>query len=523
MFIRIGTPALRTQTRPGVLTSLTPTLRRIAADDPDRPAIVGRDAHLTYGELHTESRRISAALRGMLASIPSTSGADGHSTHPPIVGICLSAAFDTARAVVAVEAGDRILTVVDAQWPVALQMQSIVTSGMAAIITDVPHLRHALRASGWPGLVFDLADLLDDGSSAPEAPTDDAPTVGPPIDTPFLLLTSSGTTGAPKAFLKTQAQYAANIEVSREHLGAHDGVATFAPGPMSYSLTLYTLFEVIATGGQLHFADSLDELWLTSRVHDERITRLVTIPAAVTTLVDAALRHPGRYDGIELIVTGGAALSASTRADVAEALPHARSIGYFGTGELGFIGDDRAGDEAIRLYPQVEACVRGDDGDDLAPGELGSLWVRSPSCSTDYLPKTSTTSLTDADGWASVHDQGRLRGRDFTFVGRRGDVVTTGGHTLALDDVERAFDGMPGLSACCAITESDERLGTRIALVVEGVAPPAAELRRWAKQHLAPASVPRRWYALSELPRTSGGKIRRAAVADLVALGKERA
>jgi long-chain acyl-CoA synthetase len=32
--------------------------------------------------------------------------------------------------------------------------------------------------------------------------------------------------------------------------------------------------------------------------------------------------------------------------------------------------------------------------------------------------------------------------------------------------------------------------------------------------------VPRRWHHLPEFPRTSGGKIRRAAVADLVALGQ---
>ncbi|MFJ3473837.1 class I adenylate-forming enzyme family protein [Microbacterium maritypicum] len=491
-------------------------LHRIAADDPDRPAIVGRDAHLTYGELHAESRRISATLESQLMMAATTDHPHLPSALPPIVAICLSTAVDIARISVAVEAGPRILTVIDERWPTALQMRLIAATGATALITDAPALKTALRASGWRGPVLRLADLAPTTPNAaePEVPADDAP---------FLLLTSSGTTGAPKAFLKTRAQYAANIEVSREYLGADDRVTTFAPGPMSYSLTLYTLFEVLATGGQLHVADSLDELWLTSRVHDERITRLVTIPAAVTALVDAAPRHPGRYDGIELIVTGGAALSASTRTGVTRALPHARTISYFGTGELGFIGDDRAGDEAIRLYPQVEARVRGDDGDDLAPGELGSLWVRSPSCSTDYLPGTTPTVLTDADGWASVHDQGRLRDRDFTFVGRRGDVVSTGGHTVALDEVDRAFEGMPGLSACCAIAESDERLGTRIALVTEGVGPPAAELRRWAKQHLAPASVPRRWYALPELPRTSGGKIRRAAVADLVALGKERA
>lgn len=469
---------------------------------------------MTYGELRTHSQRCSAALERLLAAASATDDPGGTSDLPPIVAICLSTAFDTARVVVAIESGHRILTVIDAQWPLALQMRLISASRASAVITDVSTLHDALHSNGWPGLTLDPGDLERTvaGVSARKSP----------VDSPFLLLTSSGTTGAPKAFLKTRTQYAANIEVSRDHLGAEDRVATFAPGPISYSLTLYTLFEVLATGGELHVADRLDELWLTSRVHDEGITRLVTVPAAIGPLIEAARRHPGRYDGIELIVTGGAALSASARVHVTDALPHARTISYFGTGELGFIGDDRAGDGAIRLYPQIEARVRDEDGNDLPPGELGSLWVRSGSCSTAYLPGTTSTSLMDDDGWASVHDQGRLHGRDFTFIGRRGDVVTTGGHTVALDDVERAFDGMPRLGARCAIAEDDDRLGARIVLVVEGDAPPVAELRRWARERLAPASLPRRWLALPELPRTAGGKIRRTAVADLVALRQGR-
>lgn len=488
-------------------------LHHVATADPDRPAIVGTDARLTYGELHTQSRRISASLDRVLATTPSES--PGHPPLPPIVAICLSSTFDTARIVVAAEAGDRILTVIDPQWPVALQLQLIVACEVTAVITDVPSLRDALRSSGWPGLVLGLADVGPTASAIPA-------TGETPADSPFLLLTSSGTTGAPKAFLKTRTHYAANIDVSRSYLGADDRVATFAPGPMSYSLTLYTLFEVLATGGELHVADRLDDLWLTTRVHDEGITRVVTVPAAVSTLVDAALRHPGRYDAIEFIVSGGAALSAATRARAARGLPHATTIGYFGTGELGFIGDDRAGDGNIRLYPHVEARVRDDEGNDLSPGELGSLWVRSPSCSTTYLRSTTSMPLSDAHGWASVHDQGRLRDRDFAFVGRHGDVVTTGGHTIALDEVERAFEGMPGLGSCCAIAQQDDRLGTRIALVVEGEAPATAELRGWARDRLAPASVPRRWYAVPKFPRTAGGKIRRAAVAELVTRGGGR-
>jgi len=81
---------------------------------------------------------------------------------------------------------------------------------------------------------------------------------------------------------------------------------------------------------------------------------------------------------------------------------------------------------------------------------------------------------------------------------------------------------MPQLGAVCAIAEAQPALGVRIALVVEGEAPPRGELRAWAGDRLAPASVPRRWYALPELPRTSGGKVRRAAVAELIARGQGR-
>ncbi len=80
-------------------------LRRIAAEDPDRPAIVGRDARMTYGELHTDSRRISAALTHAFMDARATATSGAHPPLPPVVAICLSTAFDTARAVVAVEAG----------------------------------------------------------------------------------------------------------------------------------------------------------------------------------------------------------------------------------------------------------------------------------------------------------------------------------------------------------------------------------------------------------------------------------
>lgn len=60
-----------------------------------------------------------------------------------------------------------------------------------------------------------------------------------------------------------------------------------------------------------------------------------------------------------------------------------------------------------------------------------------------------------------------------------------------------------------------------IALVVEGSdAPDKATVLSFARERLAPQFVPRRVYRVAELPRTVGGKVQRAATAELVAAGE---
>ena len=81
-----------------------------------------------------------------------------------------------------------------------------------------------------------------------------------------------------------------------------------------------------------------------------------------------------------------------------------------------------------------------------------------------------------------------------------------------------------GLGAVCAVPLPDPRLGSGVALVIEGSGsaslPAKAELQAWARAHLAPQFVPRRWYRVERLPRTAGGKIRRPATAALVQAGE---
>lgn len=523
---------------------ITQSILDTARRHPDRVAIAGPRGRLSYAQLVDDSRRVVSAVRalhdeqsaGRDPAAPPVPAAETRGI--PITAVSVDSAFDAARIVAGLAGYRAVSAVLDPRWPVEHLAGVILTTGTGLVISDSAQLADELAARGWGGTVIGLADFR-----AREAAADPAP---PPTvrdgDEAFLMLCSSGTTSSPKAFLKTRQQYRENVAVSAAHLEPLPGVATLAPGPVSYSLTLYAVIECLATGGSVHVADAFDALASGRTIEREGVTRVVAVPAVVQGLVDAARRDPERFGPVELFVTGGANLSAAIREGAARALPDARLVSYYGAAEIGFIGDSREGDGTlIAIYDGIEAAIRDGSGSRLADGEPGTLWIRAAACSDGYLAGTTDEVLRGPDGWATVHDQARMVDGKLQLIGRAGDIVSSGGHKIALPEVERAFEGMPGLGAVCAIGLDHPRLGSVVALVVEGPSPYAPELspsscvpeesqdlptdslksrlQAHARANLAPQFVPGRWYTLERLPRTVGGKIRRGEVAELVAQG----
>ncbi|GAA4283648.1 hypothetical protein GCM10022261_11790 [Brevibacterium daeguense] len=504
----------------------------IAASDVDQLAIVGAEERLTYAELVPDSQRACAAAAHLHAAqdqppvpAPETEGI-------PVTAISLASAFHTARLIGGLAGFRTVTATIDPRWPLDHQVRLIAATGIGLVISDSPELAEALRTSGWTGTVVTLAEFRRLERDLPPA----APPTARAGAEPFLMLFSSGTTDNPKAFIKTRQQYRDNFAVSSAHLEPLPGVATLAPGPVSYSLTLYALVECLASGGSCHVADRFDPIAAGRRIQAEAITRVVAVPAAVQGLTDAARRDPQRFTTLDLVVTGGANLSAAIRSNFAEALPDARLISYYGAAEIGFIGDSRGGDGTlITIYDGIEVSIRGPEdpegsttaaADDspaadqpsaeLPDGELGTVWIRARACSYGYVAATTDARLVGPDGFATVHDQGRVIDGRLSLAGRAGDIVVTGGHTVSLPEVERAFETMPGLGEVCAVGLPSPQLGTVVALVIEGAPPPKAELLAHGRAHLAPQYVPRRWFSVLRLPRTVGGKVRRGATAELV-------
>ena len=533
---------------------ITGAILEAAARHPDRVAIAGSGGsaapagaereRLTYAKLVADSLRVFATVDELhqAQSLPPCPAPETGGI--PITAVSVESAFLAARVVAGLAGFRAVSAVIDPRWPIDHRIEVILTTGIGVVISDDAALSPALIRRGWGGTVItprDFEALVGRADPEPRFAGEALPQreqlAQPQVragDEAFLLLFSSGTTSNPKAFIKTRAQYRANLAISTAHLEPLPGAATLAPGPVSYSLTLYAVIECLATAGSVHLADQFDAFGVAARVAREGITRVVAVPAVVQGIAAAARRTPEAFSGLDLVVTGGANLPASIREALASELPSVRLISYYGAAEIGFIGDSRGGDGTrVQVYDGVRASVRGaggvqagaaqagamQSGTELPEGEPGTLWILAEACSDGYVAGTTTERLVGADGWATVHDQARMVDGQLELLGRAGDIAITGGHKVSLLEVERAFEGYANV---CAIALPHPKLGSVIGLVMEGEsgdAPGRDALRARAESLLAPQFVPTRWFRVERLPRTVGGKIRRGEVTELASTG----
>ncbi|MGY3128560.1 long-chain acyl-CoA synthetase [Agrococcus sp. UYP33] len=505
--------------------TFTGSIIAVAESDPGRLALAGDGERITYGDLRAECTRIRSGIEQLLGGPDATPAGrtSAETGGVPIIAVSLSRAIDIARWISGVTSFRAIIAVLDPLWPEQHRLETIRRVDPAIVVTDDASFEHALAGlEPWSGTAVSL-DRFD--AVAAEAPASAGPEVRP-RDEPFLLLFTSGTTDLPKGFLRTRGSWDINVGVSRAFLGAEEGTRTLAPGPVSYSLTLYALVEVLATGGSLHLQSGFDAVAAVRTIEEERVERFVGVPAMLLALVAAAERSPSgmrALASLRTVITGGANQGERIRAVFEAAVPGARLRSYYGASEIGFIGYSDVGD-GTRLTPfdGVEVAVRDDAGRSLPDGEIGTLHVRVESAVGRYVSATSAERITDAGGWSSVHDLAALADGTIELAGRAGDIAVSGGHKVSLPQVERALATVPGCESCCAVALPDAALGSIVAVVVEGdrdAVPPKPQMQQALRQLLAPQFLPHRYYRAAALPRTAGGKIRRVAVADLIADG----
>jgi acyl-CoA synthetase (AMP-forming)/AMP-acid ligase II len=457
-----------------------------AAHSPEHPALVDGacGAEITYGTL---ASRIEAVASG-LASDGFGAGdvlAIWAPNVPEWMGVALGAmAAGGAVTGVSPLAADRELS------------GQLLDSGASVLVT-LPSLEERARAAA-PAAVRVATPSALLGRSAPHG------TLEP--ESLALLPYSSGTTGLPKGVMLTHANLVASVRQvsSRVRLSERDVLIALAPFShiMGFAVTGVV---PLCSGATLVTVPRFDFGHLLELIARHRVTVLVVPPPVMGALAAAPAHHD--LSSVELVLSGGAPLSAECQEAVASRLPHAAVGQGYGLTETSV---------GVAVADRDVGSVPGSVGRVLPGTELrvvdGELWARGPQNTSGYLGRPdATAALIDPDGWLHTGDLGRIDADgNVWIVDRLKELIKVNGLQVAPAELEGLLATHPLVADAAVVGRPDEQRGEiPVAVVVAREELDPSELMAWVGERVAPYKRIREVRFVDAIPRTPAGKILR--------------
>jgi benzoate-CoA ligase len=169
-----------------------------------------------------------------------------------------------------------------------------------------------------------------------------------------------------------------------------------------------------------------------------------------------------------------------------------------------------------RPVPGYDVRIIGEDGAEVAPGELGELEVRGPSAAAYYWNNREKSRRTFAGDWTRTGDKYRVNDDgDYVYCGRNDDMLKVSGIWVSPSEVESALVAHEAVLECAVIGVPDENelIKPKAFVVLKpGIVGDDAlyeVLKVHVKSRLAPYKYPRWIEFVADLPKTATGKIQR--------------
>ncbi|MGQ4513856.1 AMP-binding protein [Streptomyces sp. DW26H14] len=340
-------------------------------------------------------------------------------------------------------------------------------------------------------------------------------------------LYTSGTTGMPKGVPLNNAT---------EVLSAHDVIMHFPLSPEDRTLNMTPWFHrgglyaggpnpVFYIGGETvplrHFdADAVLDL-----VQERGITFLIGAPTNLERLADAQESRPRDLSTLRGIVTMGAPLDRTACLRYQRVLTERIFNGYGTTeafwntflrpadlpGHAGSAGRASTDDDVavVKVYEDRRAApgeLAAKDGQ-----EIGEVIVRSPKSGYGYTGRPDEEAENFRDGWLYIGDLATWDADEYvTIVGRKDDMILSGGENVHPVQVEEVLGEHPGVADSAVVGLPDPEWGQLVTAYVVRRDPALSveDCEKHCRAHpmLAAYKRPRAYRFVDALPTTATGK-----------------
>ncbi|EJY55117.1 AMP-dependent synthetase and ligase [Alicyclobacillus hesperidum URH17-3-68] len=336
-----------------------------------------------------------------------------------------------------------------------------------------------------------------------------------------LIQYTGGTTGVAKGAMLTHLNLVANtIQSALWSYKLRDGQERYLG-----ALPFFHVFGMTVLMNQAMYKAGM--LILVPRFQAKDVLRCIhefkpTVFPGTPTMYIALMNHPdvGQYDlsSIEICVSGAAPLPLEVQAQF-ERLTGGKLVEGYGLTEASpithannFWGERKNGSIGIP-FPDTEARIVDENGNDVAAGEIGELVVRGPQVMKGYWNKPAETASVLRDGWLFTGDIGKMDENGFFYiVDRKKDVIIAGGYNIYPREIEEILYEHPAVAEAAVVGVTDSYRGQTVKAFIQlkpGQQVTAEEMDAWCRANLAAYKVPRAYEFRESLPKSAVGKILR--------------
>jgi acyl-CoA synthetase (AMP-forming)/AMP-acid ligase II len=359
-----------------------------------------------------------------------------------------------------------------------------------------------------------------------DAPSGSTATVPTPDDI-ALVLHTSGSTGRPKRVPLRHF----NLAVSSANISN-----TYALTEEDVSLCIMPLFHIhgligstmatLLTGGTVVVPAKFNALSFWRTVRENRVTWYSGVPTMHQLLLARARHKPAEADSLRFIRSCSAPLSSE--------LIH-KIEGLFGVPFVEAYGMTEAAHQmtsnplpprhrkagSVGVGAGLRISIMDKEGNHLGTNHRGEIAIQGANVFRGYENNPEANARAFVDGWFRTGDQGYLDSDCYLHLtGRIKDIIIRGGENIAPHEVDEILLRHPAVAAAVTFGCAHPTLGEEVAAAVvlhERQGATEAALLRHCRESLAEYKCPARIYLVESIPTTATGKIRRRAVAAVLA------
>ena len=508
-------------------------LTRCARRWPDKDACITPDRTLTYAQFETEATQFARAL------------VDAGIDKGDRVGVFLENRAEAAIAIFGIlRAGGAFVMINPTTKPdkacyilndcaakavvmperagAAIEAIEDEVATVGAIFTCGPTPKNAPAPGAVPR--FDFATHI---AQFPDTP---GPVRCIDMDLAAIIYTS-GSTGRPKGVVMTHLNVICAATSVSEYLENVPEDIILNVLPLSFDYGLYQLLMAVKIGATLVLERSFAYPYqIVQRIKDEAVTGFPGVPTMYAMLLQMEDLDPAMFDSVRFITNTGAALPVPHIERLGALFRNARIYSMYGVTEskrCSYLPPEelqRRPASVGRGMPNEEVFVVDDDGNPVAPGEVGELVIRGSNVMQGYWELPEATAEVLRPGrypWEKVLYTGDLFKTDeegyLYFVSRKDDIIKSRGEKVSPREVENVICEMPQVQQAAVIGIPDEILGQAVkAFVVlkPGVELGARDIMGHCTRRLEGFMVPKAVEFRDDLPKTSSGKVKHKALAE---------